>query len=114
MLDNTGKGMFDRIMFTQLQPEILVQYRISEPCINLLVSMLNTDPSQRPTSYQCLQYSWFTPLGITQQDEQQSPRHLRGSYQTWGKIASIFQGDVGLEGLNVAEHDGAHHVTHAS
>jgi len=66
VLDSTGMGMFERIMTTALDPTPLLQRGISDPCVDLLVLMINRDPALRPSSLQCLQHPWFDPLGHTQ------------------------------------------------
>lgn len=57
--DANGKGMFDMIMNTRLDTDRLRQRGISEPAIDLLLQMLNTDPSERPTPQLCLVHDWF-------------------------------------------------------
>ncbi|TKA61025.1 hypothetical protein B0A49_11086, partial [Cryomyces minteri] len=57
--DNTGRGMFDKIMRTPLDTTPLQQLGISASAIDLLVAMLNTDPSLRPSEVQCLQHPWL-------------------------------------------------------
>jgi serine/threonine protein kinase len=54
-----GRGMFDRIMGTPLDPTPLRERKISESAIDLLCSMLNTDPAQRPTEKECLAHPWL-------------------------------------------------------
>ncbi|GAB7342675.1 hypothetical protein MBLNU457_g0829t1 [Dothideomycetes sp. NU457] len=66
VLDNTGKGMFENIMTTRLDPAPLYQRGISVQCVDLMVRMINVEPSQRPSSLQCLQHPWFDPLGHAQ------------------------------------------------
>ncbi|GAB7364498.1 hypothetical protein MBLNU230_g5308t1 [Neophaeotheca triangularis] len=57
--DNTGRGMFDKIMLTPLDPGDLVKQGVSNQAVALLAEMLNTDPAARPNPAQCLQHSWF-------------------------------------------------------
>lgn len=57
--DATGRGMFDKIMMTQLDPTPLLEQGVSREAISLLASMLNTDPSERPLPSHCLQHPWF-------------------------------------------------------
>lgn len=57
--DENGKAMFDRIVSTPLNPSQLEKKGISETAISLLTSMLNTDPSGRPTPQICLAHPWF-------------------------------------------------------
>ncbi|KAK4977449.1 Protein kinase protein rad53 [Elasticomyces elasticus] len=64
--DNTGRGMFDKIMTTPLDPTALMEKCVSDDAIALLVDMLNTDPSERPLPSACLRYSWFSDRGRTQ------------------------------------------------
>ncbi|QIW97125.1 hypothetical protein AMS68_002643 [Peltaster fructicola] len=62
--DTTGKGMFDKIMMTPLDTTALIRAGVSNSAIELLIDMLNTDPSARPTPAMCLQHPWFGGKGI--------------------------------------------------
>ena len=66
VLDNTGRGMFEKIMMTPLDPSPLLSCGISQEAISLLLDMLNTDPAERPSPYECLQSKWFANSDITQ------------------------------------------------
>ncbi|OQO06349.1 hypothetical protein B0A48_08938 [Cryoendolithus antarcticus] len=57
--DNTGKGMFDKIMMTPLDPTDLTKQGVSDYAVALLMEMLNTDPAIRPTPAYCLNHPWF-------------------------------------------------------
>ncbi|KAK6440473.1 Protein kinase protein rad53 [Oleoguttula sp. CCFEE 5521] len=57
--DNTGKGMFDKIMMTALDPTDLTKQGVSDYAVALLMEMLNTDPATRPTPAYCLSHPWF-------------------------------------------------------
>ena len=57
--DNTGRGMFEKIMMTPLDPTDLVKQGISDIAVALLADMLNTDPASRPSPAQCLRHQWF-------------------------------------------------------
>jgi serine/threonine protein kinase len=57
--DNTGRGMFDKIMMTPLDAADLDMQGVTEEAVALLVEMLNTDPAARPSAHQCLQHEWF-------------------------------------------------------
>ncbi|KAK4506738.1 hypothetical protein PRZ48_000471 [Zasmidium cellare] len=57
--DNTGRGMFDKIMMTPLDAADLVKQGVSDEAVALLVSMLNTDPAARPSAEDCLRHEWF-------------------------------------------------------
>ncbi|OCK85138.1 Pkinase-domain-containing protein [Lepidopterella palustris CBS 459.81] len=59
VVDANGRGMFNKIMGTDLDVTPLKQNGISDKCIDLLVKMLNTDPSRRPTEQQCLNHPWL-------------------------------------------------------
>jgi serine/threonine protein kinase len=59
VVDQTGKGMFDRIMATRLDINPLLAHGISPQAVDLLCRMLNTDPAQRPTELECLQHPWL-------------------------------------------------------
>ena len=57
--DNTGRGMFEKIMMTALDVSDLVKQGVSDDAVALLVEMLNTDPATRPSPAQCLRHKWF-------------------------------------------------------
>ncbi|TKA60973.1 hypothetical protein B0A55_12011 [Friedmanniomyces simplex] len=57
--DKDGRGMFDKIMMTPLDHTDLIKQGISDPAIDLLLNMLNTDPASRPLPRSCLQHAWF-------------------------------------------------------
>ncbi|KAK8243882.1 hypothetical protein HDK90DRAFT_136662 [Phyllosticta capitalensis] len=62
VLDNTGKGMFNKIMGTALDTTPLQERGVSPEAIDLLTSMLNTDPAQRPTDTECLRHPWLVKV----------------------------------------------------
>ena len=64
--DNTGRGMFDKIMMTPLDTTDLVKQGVSDDAVALLIEMLNTDPSTRPSPASCLRHQWF---GRTEQQQ---------------------------------------------
>ena len=57
--DQTGLAMFNKIMETSLDIKPLKFRAISAVGVDLLVKMLNTDPSQRPSERQCLTHPWL-------------------------------------------------------
>jgi serine/threonine protein kinase len=57
--DATGDGMFKKIMMTSLDTTELHRKRVSQDAIDLMLEMLNTDPSARPSPIYCLSHSWF-------------------------------------------------------
>ncbi|KAF2726755.1 Pkinase-domain-containing protein [Polyplosphaeria fusca] len=57
--DATGQAMYNNIMATDLDPTPLRNANVSETCIDLLCKMLQKDPSQRPTEFQCLRHPWL-------------------------------------------------------
>ncbi|GIZ39997.1 hypothetical protein CKM354_000335500 [Cercospora kikuchii] len=57
--DATGRGMFDNIMHTPLDTSELDKHGISDAAIDLLVSMLDTDPLTRFSAEDCLRHAWF-------------------------------------------------------
>ncbi|KAF2147691.1 kinase-like protein [Myriangium duriaei CBS 260.36] len=63
--DNTGLGMFKNITQTSLEPWPLHQIGVSPLAVDLLLMMLNTDPSERPNAAQCLQHPWFADIRTT-------------------------------------------------
>ncbi|GAB7352685.1 hypothetical protein MBLNU459_g3046t1 [Dothideomycetes sp. NU459] len=69
--DATGRGMFERIISTPLDSTPLERRGISSNGISLLMSMLNTDPSLRPTPQLCQSHIWFDQ---TQREPQSAMR----------------------------------------
>lgn len=57
--DATGLAMFDQIMRCELETDRLRRIGISEEAIDLLVQMLDTNPSSRPTEEMCFQHPWL-------------------------------------------------------
>lgn len=57
--DATGDGMFNKIMLTSLDTSELHRAKISQDAIDLMLEMLNTDPSARPSPAYCLGHKWF-------------------------------------------------------
>ncbi len=57
--DGNGRGMFDKIMLTPLDPSDLVKQGVSDEAVDLLMAMLNTDPAARPSPAACLNHRWF-------------------------------------------------------
>lgn len=63
IMDHTGRAMFDRIMSTPLDTTPLQDQGISAACIDLLDTMLDIDPSTRPSEADCLNHRWLNPDG---------------------------------------------------
>ena len=59
VVDQTGKGMFNKIMETPLDVNPLKERGISDQAIDFLSKMLNTDPASRPSELECLQHPWL-------------------------------------------------------
>jgi serine/threonine protein kinase len=59
VVDQTGRGMFDKIMHTPLNTAGLQKRNISLDGQDLLKRMLTTDPEGRPTARQCLRSKWL-------------------------------------------------------
>ncbi|KAJ9669266.1 Protein kinase protein rad53 [Coniosporium apollinis] len=62
VVDHQGRGMFEKIMTTTPDVNPLRAHGVSPQAIDLLIRMLNTDPSSRPTEQQCLRHPWFDDL----------------------------------------------------
>lgn len=62
VVDQTGRGMFEKIMSTPLDTRPLQKRNISPDAIDLLLKMLNTNPAERLTELQCLRHPWFADL----------------------------------------------------
>lgn len=59
VIDNTGRGMFERIMTEALDTRPLIESEISGNAMDLMLSTLRIDPVIRPTALQCLSHPWF-------------------------------------------------------
>ncbi|CAO2656594.1 Nn.00g053970.m01.CDS01 [Neocucurbitaria sp. VM-36] len=66
--DTTGEAMYNNIMATHLDPTPLRKVGVSASCIDLLMRMLRTDPSQRPTDRECLNHPWLKDDAIVPAD----------------------------------------------
>jgi serine/threonine protein kinase len=66
--DATGQAMYNNIMNTRLDPTPLQQAGVSQACIDLLLQMLDTDPSNRPTDRECLLHPWLRDGAVIPQD----------------------------------------------
>jgi serine/threonine protein kinase len=59
VVDATGDGMFNKITTTSPDTSELHRVRVSQSAIDLMLEMLNADPSARPSLAYCLNHSWF-------------------------------------------------------
>jgi serine/threonine protein kinase len=59
VVDQTGKGMFNNIMTSRLDKTPLLSRGISADGIDILSTMLTTDPAQRPSEIDCLNHPWL-------------------------------------------------------
>jgi serine/threonine protein kinase len=59
VVDPTGRGMFEKIMYTELNGNALDNAEVSEDAKDLLTQMLSTEPERRPTARQCLRHRWL-------------------------------------------------------
>ena len=57
--DATGQAMFNNITTTPLNSLPLTRIGVSAPCIDLLLQMLEVDPSNRPDARACLSHPWL-------------------------------------------------------
>ncbi|KAF9699904.1 hypothetical protein EKO04_002540 [Ascochyta lentis] len=57
--DATGQAMYNNITTTSLEPTPLERVGVSAPCIDLLMKMLQKDPSLRPEARACLNHPWL-------------------------------------------------------
>ncbi|KAF2850691.1 hypothetical protein T440DRAFT_489524 [Plenodomus tracheiphilus IPT5] len=81
--DATGEAMYNNIMASHLDPTPLQRAGVSAQCIDLLMRMLRTDPSKRPTDRECLHHAWLKdgadvlidPIlqSIVEEDESEDP-----------------------------------------
>lgn len=102
--DNTGRGMFEKIMMTPLDPSDLVKQGVSDDAVALLAEMLNTDPASRPSPSYCLRHIWFANAQHTAAGAPLTP-----VTQGLPLIAEEEEGDAGGEfdvsGLSLDEQD---------
>lgn len=94
VVDANGKGMFNRIMETELDTTPLEEQGISKACIDLLLQMLNTDPMVRPDEAACLRHPWLAE-GASSDDEDY---HYSG-------LEMIPEGDEDLDASQLSIHD---------
>lgn len=59
VVDGTGQGMFNNIMTSTLNVRPLQDHGVSDMAIDLLLRMLNIEPSLRPTENDCMQHPWL-------------------------------------------------------
>jgi len=59
VVDANGRGMFNKIMQTTLDIRPLQEHGVSAEGVDLLVKMLNTDPSARPSDQTCMRHPWL-------------------------------------------------------
>lgn len=90
--DNTGRGMFDKIMMTPLDAADLTRQGTSDEAVALLVQMLNTDPAARPSALYCMQHEWFGNQEIPAERRAPSPRQTG-----LGMIAEVSEADLGAQ-----------------
>ncbi|KAH7068469.1 hypothetical protein FB567DRAFT_565194 [Paraphoma chrysanthemicola] len=94
--DATGEAMYNNIMATPLDPTPLRTIGISEPCIDLLTRMLQTDPALRPTDRDCLNHPWLkqgivlpadpTLQSIVEEDESEDAEQQLSQLQIGAEI----------------------------
>ena len=105
--DNTGRGMFDKIMMTPLDITDLVEIGVAEDAVALLIAMLNTDPSARPSAAECSRHRWFA--GPTADITQLGPTDDLDIEQGLVAIAEEEEAEAGDEpdvsGLSLDEQD---------
>ena len=59
VVDAEGKGMFNQIMQTAVDPTPLKDCGVSDHACDLLQLMLDTDPASRPSEAECLRHPWL-------------------------------------------------------
>ncbi|KAF2480462.1 hypothetical protein BDY17DRAFT_336570 [Neohortaea acidophila] len=112
--DNTGRGMFDKIMMTPLDLEDLRSQGVSETAMGLLIAMLNTDPAARPSAVQCLQHEWFDSITQGQSQLHASQLGGLGPIQEEDVTAAAETPDVARLSLGELINAQARHLNHAS
>lgn len=90
--DNTGRGMFNKIMMTPLDAADLTRQGTSDEAVALLVQMLNTDPAARPSALYCMQHEWFGPQEVSSLRQPLSPRQTG-----LGMIAEVSEAELGAK-----------------
>ena len=99
--DNTGRGMFDKIMMTPLDATDLIAQGVSDNAVALLAAMLNTDPASRPSPAQCLRHQWFGLLPTP--DITQAVAYDRGLIPIAEEEEAEFGEEPDLGGLSLDE-----------
>lgn len=99
--DNTGRGMFEKIMMTPLDSTDLEKQGVSEDAVALLIEMLNTDPATRPSPAQCLRHRWF---GFTDQAVEGAGDDVLDAIAEEAEEDD----DPDVSGLSLDEQDGSH------
>ncbi|KAF1950553.1 kinase-like protein [Byssothecium circinans] len=97
IVDGTGKGMYDNIINTRLDPGPLRKAGVSETCIDFLFRMLQTDPTCRATERECLDHPWLndsatipanpTFQSIAEEDESDEAERWLSELSTREKIS---------------------------
>ncbi|EME87527.1 uncharacterized protein MYCFIDRAFT_212922 [Pseudocercospora fijiensis CIRAD86] len=101
--DNTGRGMFDKIMMTPLDAADLARQGVSEAAVALLVAMLNTDPMARPSAEECLRLPWF---GSRKPPTYRRPQRSLGAIQEEAQLDTIPGAqEPDVAGLSLDERD---------
>ncbi|KAL9056569.1 MAG: hypothetical protein Q9162_002852 [Coniocarpon cinnabarinum] len=59
VVDAEGKGMFYQIMQSSVDPQPLKECGVSDSACDLLLLMLDTDPTSRPSETECLRHPWL-------------------------------------------------------
>ena len=70
VVDGNGKGMFEKIMETPLDPGPLKEQGVSEDAIDMLLRMLDTNPATRPSERDCLRDPWLDDGRVPEPNEE--------------------------------------------
>ncbi|CAK3889873.1 uncharacterized protein RCC_03088 [Lecanosticta acicola] len=106
--DNTGRGMFDKIMMTPLDETDLVERGVSDEAVALLIHMLNTDPTARPSAEDCLRHEWFGGLPVPVRPERHSTAAELGAIAEDPELDGEFHQNPDVAGLSLDERVASH------
>jgi serine/threonine protein kinase len=115
VVDRSGRGMFEKIMRTDLDFRPLEAAGVPEDAKDLLKKMLSTVPGERPTAAECLRHPWLADgtddipeeRDVTLRDIQEEEEEVGGGAEAEAEVFSQLSikdhgqlGDEELQGLD--------------
>lgn len=107
--DNTGRGMFDKIMMTPLDDTDLVRQGVSDKAVALLVHMLNTDPTERPSAEDCLRSEWLSSIPLPPRLARAPARSGLGAIAEEVEFDATYDQSPDVSALSLDERVGGHY-----